>query len=80
MIKIAVDEIHRHIMALKVVHINKGRIDFEAEAEALWLNVLKPKWEAQARRLADEVLAELRAGKVPPPTPQEQKVSRKKQK
>jgi hypothetical protein len=56
-------------MALKVVHINKERRDLDAEAWALWENVLKPKWEAQARRLAEEVLAELQAGKGPPPKP-----------
>lgn len=67
-------------MALKVVHINRERLDLEADAMALWENVLKPKWEAQARRLADEVLAELQAGKGPPPKPQEQRTSRKRQK
>lgn len=46
-------------MGLKIVHINKRDIAQEAEVKALWENVLKPKWEAQARlraeRLADKL-------------------------
>jgi hypothetical protein len=53
-------------MALKVVHIDKKRVVLDAEAIALWEEVLKPKWEGQAKRLAEEVKAELEAGKGAP--------------
>ncbi|MDO6430922.1 hypothetical protein Q4E93_10010 [Flavitalea sp. BT771] len=45
-------------MALKVVHITKQEtIIREAEARALWEDVLKPKWEAQARLRAEKLFA-----------------------
>jgi len=45
-------------MALKVVHITKQEtITREAEARALWEDVLKPKWEAEARMKAEKLFA-----------------------
>lgn len=36
-------------MALKVVHINRKKLDVDAETQAFSENVLKPKWEERAR-------------------------------
>ena len=45
-------------MALKVVHITKQEtITREAEARALWEDVLKPKWQEQARHRAEKLFA-----------------------
>ncbi len=45
-------------MALKVVHIIKREtIAQEAEARAFWEDVLKPKWEAEARIKAEKLFA-----------------------
>ena len=52
------------IVGLKVVHINTVELRKKAEAKAFWENVLKPKWEEQARERAAKLLAELR-GKRP---------------
>jgi len=52
-------------MKLKVVHIDRKSIAFEAEARAFAENVLIPKWEAQARRRAEKLRAELRGTPLP---------------
>lgn len=46
-------------MGLKVVHIKKEELIRDAEAKAMWENVLKPKWDAQARERALKLRAEL---------------------
>ena len=52
-----------YIMALKVVHITKiETIEREAEARALWEDVLKPKWEAEARMKAEKLFAKAYPG------------------
>lgn len=51
-------------MSLKVVHINRAEVSKEAEAKAMWDNVLKLKWEEQARERGAKLLAEL-TGKTP---------------
>jgi hypothetical protein len=58
-------------MGLKVVHINKKEILKDAETKAMWENVLKPKWEEQARERGAKLLAELTGRKpdVPGPLP-----------
>jgi len=53
-------------MALTVIHIDREGISFEAAARDLADNVLKPKWEAQARRRGEKLLAELRSTPYPP--------------
>ena len=52
-------------MVLKVVHINKKAVVKDAEAKAMWENVLKPKWDQQARERGARLLAELRGEKTP---------------
>ena len=53
-------------MALKVVHITKQEdIVREAEARALWEDVLKPKWQEQARLKAEKLFAKLYPGFQP---------------
>jgi hypothetical protein len=51
-------------MGLKVVHINRAEVSKQAEAKALWENVLKPKWDKQARERGTRLLTEL-TGKEP---------------
>ena len=46
-------------MGLKVVHINAKAVEKDAEAKAMWENILKPKWDAQARERALKLRAEL---------------------
>jgi hypothetical protein len=57
------------VMGLKVVHINTAEVWKEAEAKALWENVLKPKWEEQARERGAKLLAELTGKKPDAPGP-----------
>jgi hypothetical protein len=52
-------------MGLKVVYINREEICKDAEARAMWENVLKPKWEQQARERGAKLLAELKGAKTP---------------
>jgi hypothetical protein len=52
-------------MGLKVVHINREEVCKDAEAKAMWENVLKPKWEQQARERGAKLLAELKGTKTP---------------
>ena len=47
------------IMGLKVVHIDRAQVSKDAAAKAFYENVLKPKWEAQARERALKLRAEL---------------------
>ena len=56
-------------MALKVVHINTVEVRKDAEAKALWENILKPKWEEQARERGAKLLAELTGKKPDAPEP-----------
>ena len=56
-------------MGLKVVHINREEVCKDAEAKAMWENVLKPKWEQQARERGAKLLAELKGTKTPKPPP-----------
>lgn len=56
-------------MGLKVVHINRVEVSKHAEAKALWDNVLKPKWEEQARVRGAKLLAELTGRKPDAPGP-----------
>jgi len=56
-------------MGLKVIHINREEICKDAEAKAMWENVLKPKWEQQARERGAKLLAELKGAKTPTPEP-----------
>ena len=35
----------------------------------MWENVLKPKWEQQARERGEKLLAELKGAKAPKPQP-----------
>jgi hypothetical protein len=51
-------------MGLKVVHIDRVQLSQAAEVKAMWENVLKPKWEEQARERGAKLLAEL-TGKNP---------------
>ena len=53
------------IMALKIVHIDKETIVQEAEVRSLWENVLKPKWEEQARKRAEKLFSRLKPGQPP---------------
>lgn len=47
-------------MDLKVVHISRNQHDRkEADARALWENVLKPKWEKRSRTRAEGFLTKL---------------------
>jgi hypothetical protein len=58
---IAADKLLR--MALKVVHITKQEtIIRDAEARALWEDVLKPKWQEQARHRAEALFAKAYPG------------------
>lgn len=53
---------------LKVIHINRKKLDLENEARLLWENVLKPKWEMRFSARADKLKAELISnGKNLPP-------------
>jgi hypothetical protein len=52
-------------MGLKVVHINRLEVRKDAEAKAMWENVLKPKWEQQARERGEKLFAELNGAKTP---------------
>jgi len=52
-------------MGLKIVHINRIRVSKDAEARAMWENILKPKWEQQARERGEKLLAELKGAKAP---------------
>jgi len=54
-------------MALKVVHINRKALNLQAEANAFWENVLKPKWEKREREGAEKMLRELKSGGKYPP-------------
>jgi hypothetical protein len=56
-------------MGLKVVHINRAEVCKDAEAKAMWENVLKPKWEQQARERGAKLLAELKGRKPDAPGP-----------
>jgi hypothetical protein len=56
-------------MGLKVVHINREEVCKDAEAKAMWENVLKPKWEKQARERGAKLLAELKGTQTPTPEP-----------
>jgi hypothetical protein len=47
-------------MGLKVVHINRVELSKKAEAKAMWENILKSKWEDQARDRGTKLLAELK--------------------
>jgi hypothetical protein len=46
-------------MGLKIVHINRAEVSKNAAAKAFYENVLKPKWDAQARERALKLRAEL---------------------
>jgi hypothetical protein len=46
-------------MGLKVVHIDRGKVSKDAAAKSFYENVLKPKWDAQARERALKLRAEL---------------------
>jgi hypothetical protein len=47
-------------MDLKVVHISRNQHDRkEADARALWENVLKAKWEKRSRARAEGLLTKL---------------------
>ena len=54
-------------MALKVIHIDRKKLNLQAEAHALWENVLKPKWEKRDREGAEKFLRELKSGSKCPP-------------
>jgi len=58
-------------MGLKVVHINRVELSKKAEAKAMWENILKPKWEEQARDRGAKLLAELKGAqpRTPGPSP-----------
>lgn len=61
-------------MGLKVVHINKVEVIKDAEAKAIWENVLKPKWNEQARERGTKLAAELKGTKIShiePKTPEQ---------
>lgn len=46
------------MMALKIVHIgDQDKLRREAEVRAFWEEVLKPKWEAEARMRAEKLYA-----------------------
>jgi hypothetical protein len=47
-------------MDLKIVHISRNQLDRkEADARALWENVLKPKWEKRSRARAEGLVTKL---------------------
>lgn len=46
-------------MILKVIHIDRRKIDFESKARELWETVLKPKWEKRSSARAGKLTAEL---------------------
>ena len=52
------------VMGLKVVHINTVEVRKDVEVRAMWENVLKPKWEEQARERGEKLLAELKGAKT----------------
>jgi hypothetical protein len=58
-------------MGLRVVYIDRAKLSKNLEAKAMWENVLKPKWEEQARERGAKLLAELTERKpyVPGPLP-----------
>jgi len=43
-------------MDLKVIYINRKKLDLENEARELWEQVLKPKWERRFRECAEKLL------------------------
>ena len=47
-------------MGLKVIHIDRKKLDLENEARSLWENVLKPKWEKRSYARAEKLMTELR--------------------
>ena len=47
-------------MGLKVIHIDRKKLDLENEARSLWENVLKPKWEKRCSVRAEKLMTELR--------------------
>lgn len=51
-------------MGLIVAHINKQATTREANAKALWENVLKPKWEAKAKADADKLFSKIKPGEI----------------
>jgi len=56
-------------MGLKVVHINTVEVRKDVEVRAMWENVLKPKWEEQARERGAKLFAELTGRKPDAPGP-----------
>lgn len=46
-------------MGLKIVHIDRAQVSKDAAAKAFYENVLKPKWDEQARERALKIRAEL---------------------
>ena len=53
-------------MALKVIHIaDRDKLNREAEARALWEEVLKPKWDMEARKKANKIRAQLNLPPLP---------------
>jgi hypothetical protein len=61
-------------MGLKVVYIDRREISKDADARALWENVLKPKWEQLARERGEKLLAELKGVKNGTPYPSSPKM------
>jgi hypothetical protein len=47
-------------MGLRVVYIDRAQLSKKGEAKAMWENVLKSKWEEQARYRGAKLLAELK--------------------
>ena len=50
-------------MSLKVIHIDRKKIDREAEAREFREKILLPKWEKQSQARAERIMTELRNGK-----------------
>lgn len=66
-------------MGLKIIHIDRRKIDFEVRAREFWETVLKPKWEKRSRAQAEKLRANLiRDSKVSTPgfTTQKERIVR----
>ena len=46
-------------MGLKLIHIDRGKIDFEARAREFRETVLKPKWDVRSRERAEKLMAKI---------------------
>ncbi len=48
-------------MDLKVIHIDRKKLDLQNEARILWEEVLKPKWDKRSLEHAEKLLRYLKA-------------------